>query len=218
MSEALDDQKPLPVGSAGRKSSGWWGVWLLIITEGSLFGYLLLSYYYLWAQTKNQWPPEGLPSLTLPSINTALLLSSSVFVWLAERSMRQNKLRGTVIWLFIAIIAGAAFIGVQWHEWEGKNYGLTTHLYGSLYFTITGFHLLHVLIGLIALGVLAVWSGLGYFSAQRCEALTIGSMYWHFVDVVWLLSASNPISGTNLVAFRSARAFLHMPAIRIKPH
>jgi cytochrome c oxidase subunit III len=191
MPEAVATPKLLPVGAAGKRSSGWWGVCMLIATEASLFGYLLVSYYYLWAQTGQHWPPEGLPKLMTSGINTVILLSSSVFFWLAERCIRKNRTTGTMAWLAIAIIAGAAFIAIQLREWHNKPYGLTTNLYGSLYFTITGFHLLHVAVGLVILILLLLWTRLGYFDARRCEAISIGGLYWHFVDAVWLFIFSS---------------------------
>lgn len=67
-----------------------------------------------------------------------------------------------------------------------KTYGMTSDLYGSLYFTITGFHLLHVVIGLAILLLLLMWISFSYFNEKRHIAVTIGGVYWHFVDVVWL--------------------------------
>src|ERR1700760_4170443 len=134
MAEAIIMEKPLPVGAAGKRSSGWGGVCMLIATEASLFGYLLVSYYYLWTQTGQHWPPEGLPKLAMPGINTVILLSSSIFFWQGERCIRKNKKNGTIAWLAIAIAAGATFILIQLGEWHNKTYSLTSNLYGSLYF------------------------------------------------------------------------------------
>lgn len=182
----ITEKKNLPLGAYGRRSSGWWGVWTLIFTEASLFGYLLLSYYYLWTQTTSTWPPDGLPDLKMSVLNTIILLSSSIFVWRAEASLRKGHRQISLTWLATALIAGIAFIGIQLSEWHKKPYELSTNLYSSLYFTITGFHLLHVAAGLITLGLLWLWTSLGYFSSRRTEALSIGGLYWHFVDVVWL--------------------------------
>ncbi len=63
MAEAMQPDQPLPVGSEGKRSGGWWGMLALIVTEGSLFGYLLFTYFYLASQTEQHWPPEGLPEL-----------------------------------------------------------------------------------------------------------------------------------------------------------
>jgi cytochrome c oxidase subunit 3 len=176
----------LPVGGKGTRASGWWGVWTLIVTESSLFGYLLLSYYYLWGQTEHHWPPEGLPKLSVSGINTVILLSSSVFVYLGERSLRKGGKLSSMLWTFVAIILGAVFVGIQMKEWQDKSYGPTGNLYGSLYFTITGFHMMHVVVGLIILSFLTLWTKLGYIDRRRPAAFSIGGVYWHFVDAVWL--------------------------------
>lgn len=178
--------RTLPVGSAGERSSGWWGCLTLIVTEGALFGYLIFSYLYLASQTPQPWPPEGLPKLGLGLANTALLLLSSVFVWLCERCVRRRKAGWGAVSMAVAVLLGIAFVGIQLREWHTHPYGLTAHLYSSLYFTITGFHMAHVIVGLIVLVLLGVWTVLGYFDEHRYAALMTGGLYWHFVDVVWL--------------------------------
>lgn len=176
----------LPVGSAGERASGLLGCTMLIATEAALFGYLIFSYLYLAVQQTVHWPPEGLPKLGVSSVNTAILVSSSGFVWLCEHFVKRRRKRWAVASMAFAVVLGIAFVGIQLHEWHGHPYGPTSHLYGSLYFTITGFHMAHVLVGLIVLAVLGLWTALGYFDERRHAALTIGSLYWHFVDVVWL--------------------------------
>jgi cytochrome c oxidase subunit 3 len=166
-------------------------MWALILTEGSLFGYLLFSYFYLNAQAVEHWPPEGLPELSMPTLNTFLLLSSSVFVWLCERSVRKNRIGRSLGFMATAIILGAGFVGVQLREYSKKAYGPAANVYGSLYYTVTGFHMLHVVIGLVILSLLMLWTGLGYFNEQRNKALSIGALYWHFVDAVWLFIYSS---------------------------
>jgi cytochrome c oxidase subunit III len=186
MTETMQFDKPLPVGSAGKRSGGWWGVVSLIVTEASLFGYLLFSYFYLASQTEQHWPPEGLPNLLIPGINTLILLTSSLFVWMTERFIERSLMRWSLVSMVLAIMLGTCFVLIQLSEWSKKTYGMTSNLYGSLYFTITGFHLLHVIIGLIILTLLLLWIILGYFDNRRYAALAIGGLYWHFVDVVWL--------------------------------
>jgi cytochrome c oxidase subunit III len=178
--------QPLPVGSEGKLAGGWWGILALIVTEGSLFGYLLFSYFYLSSQAEQHWPPEGPPSLLLPGINTAILVTSSVCVWLSERCLAHKKKWESMMGMLLAIVLGALFVGIQLVEWNNKAYGMTSDLYGSLYFTITGFHMLHVVIGLGILLLLLLWISFRYFDEKRHAALTIGGIYWHFVDVVWL--------------------------------
>ena len=178
--------QPLPVGSKGKLSGGWWGVLALIVTEGSLFGYLLFTYFYLSSQTEQHWPPAGLPDLLVPGINTAILLLSSVCVWASERCIRNKRARWAIVAMALAIALGVCFVGIQLNEWNKSAYAMTSDLYGSLYFTITGFHLLHVVIGLAILLLLLMWISFGYFNERRHAAITIGGVYWHFVDAVWL--------------------------------
>ncbi|WP_249179357.1 cytochrome c oxidase subunit 3, partial [Burkholderia cenocepacia] len=177
---------PLPVGSCGERAGGWWGVLTLIVTEAGLFGYLLFCYFYLQSQWPAPWPPEGMPKIGLAAVNTVVLLSSSVFVWLAERAVRAGRQGRAVAMLVVALVLGLAFALVQLHEWRDHPYGPTAHLYGSLYFTITGFHLAHVVAGLAILALLAGWTAAGFFGRERRVALTVGGLYWHFVDIVWL--------------------------------
>lgn len=177
--------QPLPVGSIGHRASGWWGMLTLIATEAALFAYLLFSYYYLASQATQAWPPE-MPSLKLALPNTFVLIASSVVVWWGERAIRQGNRRRLLIGLGGAFVLGVIFEILQLMEWGSKPFSFNSSAYGSLYFTVTGFHMLHVAVGLLMLGVLFLWSWLGYMSAERHAAVSIGAVYWHFVDIVWL--------------------------------
>jgi len=83
-------------------------------------------------------------------------------------------------------IAASNTATLQVVEWSNKPFTLSSDAYGSLYFTVTGFHIAHVVVGLVILALLLVWSFLGYFSQERHLRVTIGIVYWHFVDAVWL--------------------------------
>ncbi|MDR5752897.1 MULTISPECIES: cytochrome c oxidase subunit I [unclassified Caballeronia] len=182
----VEKKDVLPVGSAGEHSGGWWGVLALVVTEASLFGYLIFSYFYSQSQTQMAWPPEGMPKIGVGGLSTGVLILSSVFAWLAERTLRKSRKWRAFAWMIGAIVLGCLFVGIQLKEWHDHPYGITAHLYGSLYYTITGFHLAHVLVGLVILVLLALWIALGYFDAERNAPMRIGGLYWHFVDVVWL--------------------------------
>ena len=191
MSEALPLQKPLPVGGTGPASVAWWGLWTLVLTEASLFGYLFLCYFYLLFQTHPNWPPEGPPGLTLPGVNTIILLTSSIFVWLAESRLRRGQRPWSLVCLAMAIALGMVFVVIQLKEWSSKPYGIASNLYGSLFFTITGFHMLHVVVGLAILSLLFIWIAIGRITRDRPVSLTIGGLYWHFVDAVWIVVFSS---------------------------
>lgn len=180
------ETRPIEVGASANKGVGLWGVMCLIATEGVLFAYLLFSYYYTASQLGPAWSPEPRPSLALALPNTAVLLLSSVFVWWGEGGVRKDSKARQITGLAIGVLLGAIFVTVQAFEWHEKTFTIRSSPYGSLYVVITGFHMVHVLVGLTALALTTVWSGLGYFSAARRAPITIVSYYWHFVDAVWL--------------------------------
>jgi heme/copper-type cytochrome/quinol oxidase subunit 3 len=176
----------VPVGGTGRRSMGWWGLAALIATEGALFAYLLFSYYYILAQIGPSWFPERSPPLKLALPNTIILLASSATVAWAERSVRIGARGRAAGGLVLTLVLGAVFLAIQLFEWKAKPYTIESSSYGSLYFTITGFHMAHVAAGLIALVLVLVWTLAGYLDEKRNVPMLIGAAYWHFVDVVWL--------------------------------
>jgi cytochrome c oxidase subunit 3 len=186
VTDAAQDLPILPVGARGSNSVEWWGLLCLIATEASLFAYLLFSYYYIAVQRGPAWLPTPHPSMRLSGPNTLLLLSSSVAVWWGEEGIKRGRRGRHLAGLLAGILLGSAFVGVQVFEWKSKTYGLSSSSYGSLFFTITGFHMAHVLAGIGILSAVFAWSLMGYFSPRRHAAVTIGAVYWHFVDVVWL--------------------------------
>jgi cytochrome c oxidase subunit III len=184
--EALALDRPLPVGSKGRLSSGWWGMVAVIATEASLFSYLFFSYYYLGAQAHAPWPPEGPPSLRIAIPGTVLLILGSVTMAWGEHGIRRGRSGRLLAGIVATLALGIVFLALQGIEWLGKGKNAASDLYDSLYFTITGFHMAHVAVGLVMIAVLGLWTALGYFGQRRHSAVSIGVIYWHFVTVVWL--------------------------------
>ncbi|WDR02208.1 cytochrome c oxidase subunit 3 [Devosia algicola] len=178
--------RALPIGSPGRKSSGWYGMMMLITTEASLFVYLLFSYFYFAIWSGGSFLPSELPKFNLSAPDTAILLLSSVVVWWGEKGARKGSHTQLSLGLLAGIVLGTIFVGVQIMEWADKPYQLNTSSYSSLYFIITGFHMVHVVVGMLILLALLVWSLLGYFDRQRHAPVVIGAIYWHFVDAVWI--------------------------------
>jgi heme/copper-type cytochrome/quinol oxidase subunit 3 len=188
MGERVASPGAIAVGAIGTGASGWWAMILTLCTEAALFGYLLFSYFYLAAQPHmpDTFPEGGSPSLQLALPNTVILLVSSAAVAWAQFSIERNRPRQLAVGLAVGALLGMLFLGIQICEWRGLPFTLASSAYGSLYFTVTGFHMAHVLVGVIILWALCAWSLLGLFNRVRFAHIHIGALYWHFVDAVWL--------------------------------
>jgi cytochrome c oxidase subunit 3 len=185
MTDVLRPER-LAFGSVDNKGVGVWGMMTLIATEGSLFACLLFAYAFTAVQQARGWFPSAKPMLDLAGPNTVVLLASSVAVWWGERGLKAGKPRRLTLGLAVAIALGVAFVGVQLIEWKAKGSTITSNGYSSFFFTITGLHMAHVIVGLVALTTVLGWNLLGYFDARRNTAVAVSSLYWHFVDLVWL--------------------------------
>lgn len=177
----------IPGAAPGGHSIAWWGTVLLIANEAVLFACLVASYFYMRFNSP-VWPVNDLPrpELLLPLINTILLVSSSFAMHWAQTGNRQGKqgrLRGG---LALAFVLAAVFVGLQLFEYSRTEFSPRANVYAALFFTITGIHGLHVTVALLANAVLQGKVALSEFNRDRFESLECVSLYWHFVDVVWL--------------------------------
>ncbi len=172
------------------RNPAWWGMLLFIATEATVFALLLVSYFYLRFESAGDWPPSGVdePKLLVPAIMTLLLMASSVPAYLADASIRRGEVDRLRVYLASTLALGAAFLGLQAWEYSKdlKVLRPQTDAYGSLFYTITGLHGAHVIVGLALLGWVLVWAFRGRYGAHRHLAVEISSLYWHFVHVVWL--------------------------------
>jgi cytochrome c oxidase subunit III len=188
MAERVTVPGKLPVGAIDTRASGWWAMIFTIFTEASLFAYLLFSYYYLAVQPHfaGIFPQGGPPSLKLALPDTIILLASSVAVAWAQFGIEHGSRARLVGGMGLGAILGIVFVVIQYFEWAEKPFDLASSPYSSLYFTITGFHMAHVIVGILMLVALTYWSGRGYFNRIRYAHIHIGALYWHFVDAVWI--------------------------------
>ncbi|NWF59343.1 MAG: heme-copper oxidase subunit III [Fischerella sp.] len=165
------------------------GLIVFLIAEGMIF-MGLFGAYLAFRSTLPAWPPEGTPELELllPGINTINLISSSFVIHNADTAIKKNNVRGMQMWFAITAVMGIIFLAGQLYEYYHLEFGLTTNLFASAFFVLTGFHGLHVTIGVLA--ILAVlWRSLkpGHYSKEKHFGIEAAEIYWHFVDVIWII-------------------------------
>jgi cytochrome c oxidase subunit 3 len=189
-----------------------WFIFSEVMFFGAFFGALFyartismpwladLDHKVLWPDFIPQWGGTGpagtveaftkMSPFPVPTINTALLLTSGVTLTIAHHALRAGHRKQTAIWLFLTILLGATFMGFQATEYYGAyhelNLKLTSGIYGSTFFLLTGFHGFHVTMGAIMLSVVFFRILRGDMTAEHHFAFEGAAWYWHFVDVVWL--------------------------------
>jgi heme/copper-type cytochrome/quinol oxidase subunit 3 len=169
-------------------SNGWWGMVLFVATEATLFTVLLASYFYIRFKTTGGWPPDGIadPKLLRAAVMTILLAASSLFVYTAESGIRRGSQRALVLGLAGGFLLGLTFLGLQ--IWEtvvvAREFTPRTDTYGSLFFTITGAHSAHLVVGLLLVAWIQVRSWFRAYTPRRHLGVQMASIYWHFVVAV----------------------------------
>ncbi len=164
-----------------------------IVAEAFIFVGFFATY---WATRlpHESWPPAGTPEhmpLTIPLAMTVLLVSSSFTMHFAEEKLHKGDKGGFKVLLIVTMALGALFLGLSMSEWStliGEGFTISTNLYGSAFYSITGFHGSHVIVGLIMFSAIllpALMSGKINETMVQCS-----SLYWHFVDIVWFFVVS----------------------------
>jgi heme/copper-type cytochrome/quinol oxidase subunit 3 len=160
-----------------------------LASEAVFFANLIASYLYLRLRARSTWPHVEVDQ-TLAAINTLILVSSSVTLHFGSRAIAKGDKSGLRRWLTPTIILGIAFISIQLYEYHSNGFGPHTNIYGSAFYTLTGFHGAHVTVGILILIVCWFRALRGDFTAEKHFGLTAAEMYWHFVDVVWIILVS----------------------------
>ncbi|HEX5372375.1 MAG TPA: cytochrome c oxidase subunit 3 [Aquabacterium sp.] len=195
-----------------------WFIFSEVMFFGAFFGALYwarmhsvpelgnMEHAMLWPDFKGVWPSvvagaTGSPAGTvepfqtmgpwpLPTINTALLLTSGVTLTIAHHALRENKRGTTITFMWLTVLLGIAFLICQGYEYyeayHHLNLKLTSGVYGSTFFMLTGFHGFHVFVGMLMLLFITLRLQKGHFTADRHFGFEGAAWYWHFVDVVWL--------------------------------
>jgi cytochrome c oxidase subunit III len=170
-------------------SRGRVGMFTLIAAETAIFTIFVVAYIFYIGKSLSGPVPKDV--LELPIFDTVCLLSSSLTIHLAVRALRNAKVGAFGVWWFVTIALGAIFLVGAGREWRHLIYekGLTisTNLFGTTYYSLVGLHAFHVTVGLIALAIGLIFTLLGKMKPEHSERADIFSLYWHFVDVVWVI-------------------------------
>ena len=170
-------------------SRGHVAMFALIVAESAIFVIFVVAYlFYLGKSLTGPTPKEV---LEVPIFYSICLLSSSITIHLAVKALRAGNVGSFRAWWFGTIVLGAAFLYGTAHEWHRLIYkdGLTisTNLFGTTYYSLVGLHGFHVIVGLICLSTVMAFALLGDVQQQHTYRVDVLSLYWHFVDVVWIV-------------------------------
>ena len=167
------------------------GMLLFIASEVMFFGGLFGAYFNVRASHR-VWPPEGAEHFGVNPIvvvaTIILVVSSFTMQWAVWR-IRANDRVGMVRGLVVTLVLGAVFLAMQGYDYAvlvGEGIRINSGVFGTLFYTLTGFHGAHVFGGVIGIGVVLLRGAAGQFSARHHVAVEAVSIYWHFVDVVWI--------------------------------
>jgi heme/copper-type cytochrome/quinol oxidase subunit 3 len=166
------------------------GMWVFLGSDCLLFGALISTYLLLRHRSVQGLGPSDVFDIPFTSVSSFVLLMSSLTMALAVAAIARGDVRRNRIWLVTTAMLGATFIGGQVYEFTTfyrEGLGYTTNIFGSAFYTLTGFHGVHVSVGIIMLLSLFVMSLRGNLGPEKAEAVEIVGLYWHFVDIIWIL-------------------------------
>ncbi|MGB0387329.1 MAG: cytochrome c oxidase subunit 3 [Ardenticatenaceae bacterium] len=183
------------------------GMWIFLASEVIFFAALIAAAVSLRMRNPVEWhehlraafPEAGLATGILATVNTFILVMSSVFVVSAIDAIRQGKTGMMKLWLWLTLLGGCIFLYIQSLEWEELSHGMhevthmsgfegaTESMFGAAFYTLTGFHGAHVFIGVLLLLWVMIRAYRGDFTSDNYNGLEMWGLYWHFVDLVWII-------------------------------
>jgi heme/copper-type cytochrome/quinol oxidase subunit 3 len=163
------------------------GMILFVASEAMFFAAFFGAYFSIKANAP-VWPPPDVPHLKIDiaTILTVILVTSSVCVQIAMRSIRGGASRRATLWLGITIGLGIAFLALQAYDYSQLGFGLKDGVFGTLFYVMTGIHMAHVVGGVVFLALVFGQLVRGRVTREHYDPLAAGAIYWDFVDVVWI--------------------------------
>ena len=166
--------------------AGWWGMLMLIASEGTLLMCLVATYWYLRVRAVH-WPPAGIPEprVVVPMVLAGVLLLTSVPIQVASRAVREGRLRATRLLLLLALVVQAGYLAYEIQDFgdQLRAFGIARNAYSSIYYTLLGADHAHVAVGLLLDAWLLAKLARG-LTRYRVTAMVVIAWYWHFVNVL----------------------------------
>jgi cytochrome c oxidase subunit 3 len=169
------------------------GMWVFLGSEVMFFTALIGSYLILRVAQPQAWvghPNQTPLNIPVTAVNTFLLICSSVTMVKAFAAVQDGLQKQLRMWLLATVIIGASFVGVQVYEYNElihHNFLPSTNLFGTTFYTMTGFHGFHVTMGVICMIFVTIRAFQGRYTAQDHRGVEVIGLYWHFVDLVWII-------------------------------
>ena len=179
---------PPPANQSSRIEAQFLGMLLFIISEVMLFGAFFTAYFWIRVVNGAEWPAEGneLP-VAIAGVNTAILISSSLTMHWALEGAREENRYALRAGLFTTLMLGATFLAIQINEYVNIGFAPGDHAQGTIFYGLTGLHGAHVFVGLTLLLFATIRAFRGHFTAKEHRGVEVPGIYWHFVDVMWIV-------------------------------
>jgi cytochrome c oxidase subunit 3 len=185
-----DHHGPPPANRSSRVEPALLGMLLFIISEVMVFGAFFTAYFFIRivAEGHTWFPIDGkdLP-VAVAGVNTAILVSSSLTLHWAQTSIKNGNRFGLQAGMTATFLLGLTFLFIQINEYVHIGFAPQDHAQATIFFSLTGLHGAHVTIGLILLGMVTIRAFRGHFSPESHHGMEIPGIYWHFVDVMWIV-------------------------------
>jgi cytochrome c oxidase subunit 3 len=179
---------PPAANQSSRVDAQFLGMLLFIISEVMLFGAFFTAYFFIRVVNHDAWPAPGdkLP-VGIAGVNTAILISSSFTMhWALEGARKENR-RAMRVGLLTTFMLGLTFLCVQVNEYVHIGFAPHDNAQGTIFYGLTGLHGAHVFVGLTLLSFATIRAFRGHFSAKEHRGVEVPGIYWHFVDVMWIV-------------------------------
>jgi cytochrome c oxidase subunit 3 len=186
---AHDHHGPPPANRSSRVETSLLGMLLFIISEVMVFGAFFTAYFFIRVVSTGEWFPieeRHLP-VAIAGVNTAILLSSSLTMHWAQHSIKNGNRFGLKAGILSTFLLGATFLFVQINEYVHIGFAPHDFAQASVFYGLTGLHGAHVFVGLTLLLMVVVRSWRGHFSPEEHRGVEIPGIYWHFVDIMWVI-------------------------------